>query len=56
VVVDAAGASAAFALAAAAGALATLIAIARRRALARDPKTFRLGNDASGGALCRSGS
>jgi predicted MFS family arabinose efflux permease len=56
VVVDAAGASAAFVLAAAAGALATTIAIARRRGLMRDPRTFRLGDDASGGALCQSGS
>jgi predicted MFS family arabinose efflux permease len=54
VVVDAAGASAAFALAAAAGALATRIAIARRRALARDPRSFRLADNASGGVLCRS--
>ena len=53
-VVDTAGATAAFALAAAAGALATLIAIARWRALARDPRTFRLAADASGGAPCRS--
>jgi predicted MFS family arabinose efflux permease len=53
-VVDAAGASAAFAPAAAAGALATLIVIARRRALAQNPRTIRLGDDASGGALCRS--
>ena len=55
-VVDGAGASAAFALAAAAGALATLIAIVRRRTLTQDTKTFRLGDDASGGAPCRSAS
>jgi predicted MFS family arabinose efflux permease len=54
VVVDTTGATAAFALAAAAGAVATLIAIARQRAAERDPRTFRLGDDASRGAPCRS--
>jgi hypothetical protein len=54
VVVDTGGAIAAFALAGAAGVLATLIAIARSRTLARDPRIFRLEGDASGGAPCRS--
>ncbi|MGN6168796.1 MAG: MFS transporter [Solirubrobacteraceae bacterium] len=54
IVVDTAGATAAFALAGAAGALATLIAVARWRTLAQDPKTVRLEDAASGGAPCRS--
>jgi predicted MFS family arabinose efflux permease len=54
VVVDTAGATTAFALAAAAGALATLTAIVRRRTLARGAVGFRLEDDASGGAPCPS--
>ena len=38
------------------GLFATGDAIARRRPLARDPKTFLLGDEASGGVLCRLGS
>jgi predicted MFS family arabinose efflux permease len=54
VVVDTAGATAAFALGGAAGALATLIAIVRRRTLARAGVGFRLADDAPGGAPCPS--
>jgi predicted MFS family arabinose efflux permease len=53
-VVDTAGASAAFALAGAAGLLATLIAFTRSHTLARDARTFRFEDDPSGGAPCRS--
>jgi MFS family permease len=54
VVVDTAGATTAFALAGAAGALATLTAIARRRTLARAAVGLRLEDEAPGGAPCPS--
>jgi predicted MFS family arabinose efflux permease len=54
VVVDTAGATTAFALAGAAGALATLTAITRRRTLARAAVGLRLEDEAPGGATCPS--
>jgi predicted MFS family arabinose efflux permease len=54
VAVDTAGATTAFALGGAAGALATLTAIVRRRTLARAAVGARLEDDAPGGAPCPS--
>jgi predicted MFS family arabinose efflux permease len=54
VVVDTAGATTAFALAGAVGALATLTAVVRRRTLERATVGFRLDDDAPGGEPCPS--